>query len=493
MARRAAAAALAWLGALLRQAAADPVVSVGAGYSHSLFLKDPSGEVYGCGHNLYGQLADNRSLKRQRPVRMLSGVQAVTAGYYHSLVLTRDGRALATGDNDYGQLGTGSTEGRRRPLEVMSAVQAVEAGGSHSLFLTASGAVHAAGYNAYGQLGDDGTKQDQLVPVQVRGLDGCKVRGMAAGTLHSLFLCKDGTVLGTGSNEDGQLGAGSANVGKHMDPVQAMLPSDAERVAAGAYHSLFLMRNSSVYASGQNRRGQLGDKAKSDRHAPVQVVGLQGQGITRIAGGFQHSLFLSEIGKPWSVGANDHGQLAEGWHHQRPQPSGADRNGFTGQRHCGGRASLVVPYAGDGTVAVSGSDFWGQLGRGGGDDQLSAVNSLVPWTRARGSPRATRSGSRACRNSFPWQATCRLPLLAVAVAAAGVLAAGLLLMRRPAAGLPRSRVEAGAWPLPLAAEERCAGGVASRPRRPGTAAEPRLRGRARRPPRLKEMLVTATT
>jgi alpha-tubulin suppressor-like RCC1 family protein len=422
------------------------VVSIAAGYSHSLFLKE-SGEVYGCGHNLYGQLADSRTRKRQQPFRMLDGAQAVTAGYYHSLVLTQDGRALATGDNDYGQLGTGSTDGLRKPLQVMTGVQAVEAGGSHSLLLTASGAVHAAGYNAYGQLGD-GTKRDRLAPVHVKGLGDLKVRGMAAGTLHSLFLGEDGTVLGTGSDEDGQLGiGGSANVSTHTRPAKARLPSEAENVAAGAYHSLFLMRNSSVYASGQNKRGQLGDMSNVDRHSPVQVAGLQN--VTRMAGGFQHSLFLSQTGRAWSVGANDHGQLADGTFRDRSRPVQIVTAGQVQDIAAGALHSLFLMK--DGTVSVSGSDFWGQLGRGGGGDQPAAVNSLVPWSSGltqadkewlgslqegfavagglqtggavRAAVAATEGGGR------------RAPVLLVlagAVAAAALLVAGSL-MRRPCA------------------------------------------------------------
>ena len=38
--------------------------------------------------------------------------QTVSAGYAHSMLLTKDGRVWTTGDNEFGQLGDGTTTDR---------------------------------------------------------------------------------------------------------------------------------------------------------------------------------------------------------------------------------------------------------------------------------------------------------------------------------------------------------------------------------------------
>ena len=45
-------------------------------------------------------------------------------------------------------------------------------------------------------------------------------------------------------------------------------------VAGGAAHSLFLKNDNTVWACGRNWLGQLGDGTTTDRWSPVQVIGL---------------------------------------------------------------------------------------------------------------------------------------------------------------------------------------------------------------------------
>lgn len=369
------AAALCGAVLLLRLAAADPVVGVAGGYSHSLFLKE-SGRLYGSGNDMYGQLGDGSSRKHVMPVHVTDGLQAVVAGYYHTLMLTKDGRAMSTGDNSDGQLGIGSSSDASRPLEVMKHVRAVAAGGSHSLFLSTDGKAMSAGFNEFGQLGD-GTTHDRDRPINLNGLDGAHVQGLAAGTLHSLFLTKSGEVFAAGNNENGQLGSGDSSKTNPL-PVRVLLDGEVERVAAGAYHSLFLMKDGTVYASGRNKAGQLGDGSQNDRHRPVKVKGVKG--VVDMAGGFHHSLFVCSSGGSrgaWSVGANGRGQLGDGKKTDRARVHKVPGSGSVERVAAGALHSLFLMK--DGTVSSAGSDFWGQLAAASGSDSSTLVNALVPW------------------------------------------------------------------------------------------------------------------
>src|SRR5208282_3736128 len=84
---------------------------------------------------------------------------------------------------------------------------------------------------------------------------------------------------------------------------------------AGAYHSLFLKSDGSLWAMGNNEYGQLGDgTTNEDNHnfstnQPEEIVA---SGVTAIAAGWDHSLFLKSDGSLWAMGRDDYGQLGDG-------------------------------------------------------------------------------------------------------------------------------------------------------------------------------------
>src|SRR5258707_8699275 len=65
--------------------------------------------------------------------------------------------------------------------------------------------------------------------------------------------------------------------------------SSAQVIAAG-YYSLSVCLDSTVQSWGFNSSGQLGDGTTINRSSPLQVNSLTG--ITAVAGGTYHSLFL---------------------------------------------------------------------------------------------------------------------------------------------------------------------------------------------------------
>ncbi len=212
---------------------------------------------------------------------------------------------------EYGHLGD-------VPVQVKlprGALTAISAGGEFSLGLLSDGKVVAWGENGEGQLGD-GTNTGphtcgrertacSAVPVTVSKLR--NVTAIAAGASHSLALLKNGTVMAWGNNESGELG--DAAVGERSDePVPVSGLSDVRAIAAGDNDSLALLKNGTVMAWGSNQSGQLGDDTgKKQSEQPVPVSRLRD--VTAIAAGGDFNVALLKNGTVMAWGEGVNGEL----------------------------------------------------------------------------------------------------------------------------------------------------------------------------------------
>merc|ERR1712159_671923 len=124
------------------------------------------------------------------------------------MVLKSDGSLFATGRNYYGQLGDGSYSARNKFSQVMTGVKDVAAGYGHTMVLKSDGSLWATGWNGKGQLGVGSTNKFTNKFVQV--MTGVKyMADMTAGAWHTMVIKSDGTLWATGFNEYGQLGDGT--------------------------------------------------------------------------------------------------------------------------------------------------------------------------------------------------------------------------------------------------------------------------------------------
>ena len=141
------------------------------------------------------------------------------------------GNPWAWGSNSDGQLGNGTETNSNVPVQSSTATDyiAVAGGSYHSLGLKSDGTLWAWGYNGDGEFGD-GSNAGSLVPVQgATGLMG--VTAIAAGAWHSVALKSDGTVWAWGWNGYGQLGNGSIN--PSLTPVQVSGLTNVKAIAGG--------------------------------------------------------------------------------------------------------------------------------------------------------------------------------------------------------------------------------------------------------------------
>jgi alpha-tubulin suppressor-like RCC1 family protein len=292
------------------------VVAMAAGDGHTL-IQDCSNHAYATGFNSSGQVGDGTTTTRNYFSPCIGYVRSISAGWTHSLALRQDGKVVAWGDNNFGALGTGDTNKRLAPTLMPNAVniKAIAAGGKHSLLLTASGTLLAVGDNSQGQMGAGtvGGSRKTLAPVPNASM----ITAIAAGGFHSFAIRPFTVASATGLNNVGQLGIGN-NISKY-EPVTVANLTNVVDVATGTSngnHSLYLRADGTVWASGINNVGQIGDGTTTNRYAPVQVRAPGGNGyltnIIAIAAGDAHSLALAADGSLYTWGSNQYGQLALG-------------------------------------------------------------------------------------------------------------------------------------------------------------------------------------
>jgi alpha-tubulin suppressor-like RCC1 family protein len=220
----------------------DHIRQVSPGGLLSLALRD-NGTVLAWGWNSDGELGDGTTTPSPVPVRVcaigetapcthyLSGVRSVAAGLVNSAALLDDGTVVTWGFNAQGELGDGTFTSRYTPVRVcavgetapcsryLTGVHALVSAGTFDFALLSNGTVVGWGTNEAGQLGNDELAKGQPVPVRVcamgdhapctRFLDG--VRSISAAGYGGLATRLDDTAVTWGVNDDGQLGDGTTD------------------------------------------------------------------------------------------------------------------------------------------------------------------------------------------------------------------------------------------------------------------------------------------
>mmetsp|Transcript_66033 Transcript_66033/g.107128 ORF Transcript_66033/g.107128 Transcript_66033/m.107128 type:complete len:418 (+) Transcript_66033:600-1853(+) len=201
---------------------------------------------------------------------------------------------------------------------------------------------------------------------------------MAAGSMHTAGVTKDGTLWSWGDGFYSQLGHGDRKPRERPERLGREMfgRSPAVMVACGGGHTLVLTAAGLVWSCGYGFFDQLGHGDHKDKLRLTLVADKQFRKahIVMVAAGGCHSVALGAEGQVWTWGFKGHWKKGNGKNHGAAVPM------LLAGKALGG-ASAVLVAAGDGhTVAVSrdgalwawGRGEEGQLGLG------NLTNRLVP-------------------------------------------------------------------------------------------------------------------
>jgi alpha-tubulin suppressor-like RCC1 family protein len=291
------------------------VIAISGGSGETGLALKSDGTVWSWGRGINGELGRGSSPAFDTSVLQIGGLSnivAISMGNQHAMALKSDGTVWAWGDNFYGELGDGTTTNRNIPVQVPGlascvAIAANGNAGAHSMALKSDGTVWTWGHNANGQLGDGTSISFRTSPIQVPGLNG--VTKISAGRYHCLALKSNGTAVTWGYGGDGELGNG-ASVDSNV-PVAVSGLSNIVDLAAAGYANLALLSDGTLRSwGGGTYSGCLGDASNLDRNTPVTVVGLGN--VSRIGVGSRYMFAIKADGTVWAWGENLKGQLADG-------------------------------------------------------------------------------------------------------------------------------------------------------------------------------------
>jgi alpha-tubulin suppressor-like RCC1 family protein len=290
---------------------------------------------------------------------------SVVAGRGRSYVLTEQGALYAFGNGNFGNLGNENAESIQAPVRVApllrKVVIKVAAGFAHTMALTDYDEVFSWGKNDKGQLGlgFESPYELKISQVSFGNIAKFKVTDISCGHSHSLALVVaknqhgvvDGSVYAWGDESRGQLGSGDAiyrmrpQENRWLSKFLSNLQMSIQSIHAGGYHNLVLLRGSGqVVAWGANEYGQLGNGFLWDDPTPKIVNGLRG--VTHLATGLRHNAAACDVNsvEVFTWGYNGSGELGLGDTDVRLQPTHvtAIKNTKVFGVSCGDRHTVVI-------------------------------------------------------------------------------------------------------------------------------------------------------
>ena len=186
-------------------------------------------------------------------------------------------------------------------------------GEEHTVCLSDEGIVHSFGSNKYHQLGcaeqnvtfkslpfqvTSFHMNNQILPLPI-------IKEISCGAYFTICLDYEGSLYSFGQNKQGELGIGNTILCHFPQKVIDIPP--VKTISCGVFHTLAITEDDNLWSFGANENGQLCLGNKTNQSTPQQTAFSN---IVRISAGY-HSLFQNDKDEIYGCGSNQHGQLGE--------------------------------------------------------------------------------------------------------------------------------------------------------------------------------------
>ena len=323
--------------------------AIAAGGDVTLILTQ-EGNVYAMGDNVFKQLMDSDITSYNTPTKIIDGekITQISAGIRYTLALKAEGTLIARGEN------ASQFEGQANNIKKIAS------GAYHSLLLLADGSVKAIGRNTNGQLGNGSVATTNSVVVSDITIADAKIRDIAVGYKHSLFLTDKGVyVCGSVNGEENKLTPEKVNIATPKEIATGWLGNIVK--TAGA-----------VLTIGNNQYGQRGTyRGQESAEYDDSIYDFSKK---KVAAGDGFTLVLHSDGTLWGIGNNTYGQLGIGDNVSRTKFVKINTPvevGNIADIEAGADFTLILTR--DGEVYGTGKNTYGLFG----DNTVASVNKFV--------------------------------------------------------------------------------------------------------------------
>ncbi|XP_014914153.1 serine/threonine-protein kinase Nek8 [Poecilia latipinna] len=297
----------------------DASAGLGSGKVHSL----PLSSVYTWGSGITAPL---------RLPMLNTEVLQVSLGRTQKMGVTKSGR-LITWEAPSVVCGEASLPGlgdQMQPLFISRflegqsgvTIKSVSCGDLFTTCMTDRGIIMTFGSGSNGCLGH-GNFNDVTQPKIVEALLGYELVQVSCGASHVVAVTNEREVFAWGRGDNGRLGLGTQDT--HNSPQQVCLPAEleAQKVVCGVDCSMVVSTQWNILACGSNRFNKLGldmitageepnhvnQVEEVHSYTPVQSAPLNSERIVYVDIGTAHSVAVTEEGRCYTFGSNQHGQM----------------------------------------------------------------------------------------------------------------------------------------------------------------------------------------
>ncbi|MFA7506709.1 MAG: hypothetical protein WCZ11_00575, partial [Bacilli bacterium] len=210
-------------------------------------------------------------------------------GDSHSVALSKSKRFFVWGSNARGQLGDATLIDKRVPTDITDlfvfdedeVISKISAGGWHTALLTSKNQLYIWGYNQYRQLAT-GTKVDSSSPINITNkfelFHDEKIIDVNLGGYNSSLITSYGRIFTWGDNEFGNLGGLFETMKQVSIDITGNFNLNENEKIDKLYlrnnHSAAISSSKRVFTWGVNASGQLGNGSFKIKKDPTDITNL---------------------------------------------------------------------------------------------------------------------------------------------------------------------------------------------------------------------------